>query len=413
MEYVPRVVDTELARALRISPVVNIVGPRSCGKTTTAMQHARSALMLNDGGDDLTAATRLRPDAALAGPEPRLLDEWQVVPALWSAVRRAADDGGRGRFILCGSAWPDDDTARHSGAGRVVDLRMRPMSLYESGESSGAVSLRALRGGVQTEQGSSPLTVQDVAHLIVRGGWPGWTDLPSEDAASLVRHYITALSERDFEQVAGTRRAPSRFQHFLRAYATLTAHPAPLSTVGQRLGEDGIHVGRDYPLLFHEFAQRLFVVEDQPPWAGRRRSRTRLVATPKRHLIDPSLAASGLRMDADGLLQDPETLGLLFESLVVRDLRVYSQPGEGEVLHYRSKDATAEIDAIVEWPNGEWIGVEVKLGMRAVEPAATRLVEVAAAIERPPQALLIVTPGGPAARLTNGVWVVPIGLLGP
>ena len=183
--------------------------------------------------------------------------------------------------------------------------------------------------------------------------------------------------------------------------------------MAKRLADDGITVGRDFATTFHEFATRMFLVEDQPAWSSSRRSRNRLVANPKRHLADPSLAASALHLSPEGLRQDWETFGLLFESLVVRDLRVYSQPLGGKVFHYRTHDAAQEIDAVVEFSDGRWLGVEVKLGYQAARTAAERLTSVTAAFKHPPTALMVVTGDAPATRQSNGVWIVPLGLLGP
>lgn len=414
MEYQARVVDSELDRLLRIAPAVSIHGPRACGKTTTARQRSASVLALDPSRPDEIELARLRSDRALDGAAPRLLDEWQLVPQLWDAVRREVDERQkRGQFILSGSAWPADDERRHSGAGRIVELRMRPMSLFESGDSSGDVSLERLAKGSQHEVGEVDQGLEWYCDRIVRGGWPGWVDLPGDDARFLVDGYLEALSRHDFPGVAGSRRAPRRLLEFLRGYATLTAHPAPLSTVAKRLSADGIDVGKNFPGLFHDFASRLFVVEDQPAWAPSRRSRTRLVATAKRHLVDPSLAAALMGFDPEGLAGDLASFGFLFESMVVRDLRVYAQPKGGTVLHYRTADAVSEIDAVVEYRDGSWIGVEVKSGYGAVESAAAKLVSVAQSIDRRPSALVIVVPSGRVIRLDNGVWVVPAAALGP
>lgn len=287
------------------------------------------------------------------------------------------------------------------------------MSLFETRHSSGEVSLARLADGTQGAGAVSRLNVVGAAEAVVKGGWPGWWQLDPSDAAYRTEAYLLSLSHHDFPLIAGTRRAPGRFMNFIRAYASLTAHPAPLTTVGKRLAAEGLDVGKDYPGLFHDFATRLFLVEDQPAWSPGRRSRARLVASPKRHLVDPSLAAASMGLSVAGLLSDPETFGYLFESLVIRDLRVYAQASGGSVLHYRTHDATAEIDAIVEFRDGRWIGVEVKLGYAAVELAAERLVRIAASISREPAALVVVVPEGPAVQLDNGVWVAPLGVLGP
>lgn len=415
MEYTPRLVDPLLERALRVSPAVNVTGPRACGKTTSALRLAESSLQLDPAEPGRLALTALSVYDALRGPEPRLLAEWQLVPGLWDAVRRSVDEERRpGRFLLSGSAWPADGQTSHSGAGRIIDLPMRPMSLFESGESSGEVSLGALLKGTQGEAAGSRVGVTTYADWLVRGGWPGWISASANDATLLVDGYLERLAEHEFPLVGGPRRAPQRFADFIRAYAGLTGHPAPLSTVGKRLKEEGIDVGKDYPGLFHDFGERMYVIEDQPAWAVAPRSRTRLVSNPKRHLVDPSLAAAALGMSSDGLLDDWETFGFLFESLVVRDLRVYAQAHGGQVLHYRTSDGSAEIDAIIEFRDRRWIGIEVKIGLDAALPAADRLAEIASSMPRHPRALAVVV-ASPAdvVQLPSGVWIVPLAALGP
>ncbi|WP_095659242.1 ATP-binding protein [Corynebacterium glaucum] len=414
--YRPRIVDGILETYLAASPAVQLEGARASGKTTTGMQAASSSAQIDRLGADIDQMVNLNPGAFLEGATPRLLDEWQLAPSLWGAVRRAVDDDPTpGQFILSGSAWPDSETIKHPGAGRILNLVMRPMTLFESGDSSGGFSLRRLLDGEDPLYGdqSSTHQISDVCRLITRGGWPAWIDREADTAELLVEGYLDNLAENEFPFVGGPRRSPQRFLHFVRAYASLTAHPSPLTTVQERLGKDGIEVGEKYAPLFHEFASRMYLVEDQPPWAPARRSKSRLNATPKRHLIDPSLAAAAMGASHSALAKDPRTLGFLFESLVLRDLRVYCQPLRGTAYHFRNKDGTAEIDIVLELRDGRWVGVEVKLTQGAAIDAAPRLQQVADSIKRPPEALLLVTPTGVAAQVSETAWIVPIGLLGP
>lgn len=414
--YRPRIVDQLLNTYLAASPAVQLAGARASGKTTTGTQAASSVAHIDRVGTDASQIIDLNPGALLEGETPRLLDEWQLAPSLWGAVRRAVDeDPTPGRFILSGSAWPDSETVTHPGAGRILNLVMRPMTLFESDDSTGSFSLRRLFEGEEPLEGaaSSTHTIADVCRLITRGGWPSWIDRDADAAELLVEGYLDNLAENEFPFVGGPRRSPHRFLHFVRAYASLTAHPSPLSSVQQRLGEDGIDVGEKYAPLFHEFASRMYLVEDQPPWAPARRSKSRLNATPKRRLIDPSLAAAAMGASHGALAKDPRTLGVLFESLVLRDLRVYCQPLRGTAFHFRNKDGTAEIDIVLELRDGRWVGVEVKLTQDAAVKAAPRLQQVAESIKRPPEALLLVTPTGVAAQANAHTWIVPIGLLGP
>lgn len=414
--YRPRIVDQLLNAYLEASPAVQLAGARASGKTTTGMQAACSIAQIDRMGVEAAQIVALNPSALLEGEAPRLLDEWQLAPSLWGAVRRAVDeDPTPGRFILSGSAWPDSETIKHPGAGRILNLTMRPMTLYESGDSPGSFSLRRLLAGETPLEGaaSSTHSILDVCRLITRGGWPSWVDRDADVAELLVEGYLDNLAENEFPFVGGTRRSPQRFLHFVREYASLTAHPSPLTTIQERLGEEGIEVGEKYAPLFHEFAGRMYLVEDQPPWAPARRSKSRLNATPKRHLVDPSLAAAAMGASHSALAKDPRTLGFLFESLVLRDLRVYSQPLRGTAFHFRNKDGTAEIDIVLELRDGRWVGVEVKLTQEAAIEAAPRLQQVAESIKRPPEALLLVTPTGVAAQVSDRTWIVPIGLFGP
>lgn len=414
--YRPRIVDELLRAYLAASPAVQLAGARATGKTTTGMQAASSVAKIDRMGAEASQIAALNPAALLEGETPRLIDEWQLAPSLWGAVRREVDDDPTpGRFILSGSAWPDSETIKHPGAGRILNLVMRPMTLFESGDSPGSFSLRRLISGEDPLEGAamSENSLDDVCRLITRGGWPSWVDRDADAAELLVEGYLDNLAENEFPFVGGPRRSPHRFLHFVRAYASLTAHPSPLTTIQERLGEDGVEVGEKYAPLFHKFASRMYLVEDQPPWAPARRSKTRLNATPKRHLIDPSLAAAAMGVSHDALGKDPRTLGFLFESLVLRDLRVYCQPLRGTALHFRNKDGTAEIDIVLELRDGRWIGAEVKLTQDAAVQAAPRLQQVADSIKRPPEALLLVTPTGMAAQVNENTWIVPVGLLGP
>ncbi|MGI0541897.1 ATP-binding protein [Corynebacterium aquatimens] len=414
--YRPRIVDELLRAYLEASPAVFLAGARATGKTTTALQASSSWVQLDREGPDIADVAAINPSAILEGETPRLLDEWQLAPNLWGAVRRAVDENPHpGRFILSGSAWPDSSTIKHPGAGRILTLVMRPMTLFETGDSAGSFSLSRLFAGEDPVDGSelSPHSVGDIARLITRGGWPSWVDRDSSVAELMMGGYLDNLAENEFPFIGGPRRSPQRFLHFVRAYASLTAHPAPLTTVQERLGEDGYKVGEKFASMFHEFASRMYLIEDQPPWAPARRSKSRLVATPKRHLVDPSLAASAMGASHDAVVLDPRTLGFLFESLVLRDVRVYSQPLRGTAFHYRSKDGTAEIDIVIELRDGRWVGIEVKLSPKSAIEAAPRLKQVAESIKRPPEGLLLVTPTGATAQVDDRTWVVPIGLLGP
>lgn len=411
--YVPRIVDDEISRALTASGAVALRGARAVGKTESARRLAASELRL-DSSDPRALLARTQPGSALDGPAPRLLDEWQVVPVLWNEVRHAVDDRrATGQFLLTGSAWPNDDQLLHSGAGRFAQVTMRTMSLAETGDSTAAVSLAGLLSGdLPLAESAADFTA--LVGRLVRGGWPGWFDADETAAMSRARSYLTDIAEHDFPTVAGPRRDPRRLLAFLRALAGLSSQPASQAAITRRMNEDSAGVGAAaVPELFG-LAQRLYLVEDQPAWSPTLRSRTALLQTPSRHLADTSLAAALLDAGTDRLLSEPSTLGFLFESQVVHDLRVYVQAMGGRgVFHYRDAKARDEIDAVVEASDGRWIAVEVKLGLGQVDAAAANLLRVVAKVSRPPEACVVVIPSGVAYRRPDGVLVVPLTVLGP
>lgn len=413
-DYRARIVDAELGRALEEAGAVVLRGARAVGKTETARQVAASELRL-DSTDPLAALARQQPSTALSGDVPRLLDEWQLVPGLWNEVRHAVDDRRQpGQFVLSGSAVPTDEL-RHPGAGRFRQLALRTMTFTETGHSSGAVSLGALLSGTSVEPVETTTSFEDVVHRLVVGGWPGWFEASESASRAQLRSYIEDISEHEFVQVAGRRRDPRRLTAMLLAVAALIAQPASYTTMFSRIRSEGTTSIRENSVSeLYDLATRLFLVEDQPAWAPKLRSRTSALQTPKRHLVDPSLAAALLGAGPDRLLSEPETLGFCFESQVVHDLRVYAQAlGARGVFHYRDTKGRDEIDAVVEGQDGSWIAIEVKLGTAAIDRAAENLQRVVAKIERPPEASIIIIPTGVAYRRTDGVLVVPLTALGP
>jgi len=415
--YQPRVVDDELKSRLESAGAVLIEGPKACGKTETARQLAASEVLL-DVDQNARAAIALNPALVLEGETPRLIDEWQVEPAIWNQVRRAVDDRGEtGQFILSGSAVPADEITRHSGAGRIARLRMRPMSLFESGLSSGEISLRQLLEGSNAEAAESGVGIEGLADEIARGGWPGFRNRPLRAAMEAVRDYLGEISRTEISQVDGVRRDPRRVARLLGSLARNVATTTSVAT----LAHDSAG-GKEEPLKDHTVAEylgsleRLFVVEDQPPWEVHLRSRSRLRRAPKRHFVDPSLAVAALGADPAALMRDLNLLGFLFESLVVRDLRVYAQGIRGEIKHYRDS-AGLEVDAIVESVEG-WAAIEVKLGgEEAIEEAATSLLKFVRTVDTSrsgePKFLAIVVGTGYGYTRPDGVQVVPLAHLAP
>ncbi len=421
MNYRPRVVDQELRERLTFAGAVVIEGPKACGKTETAMQFCASSVAF-----DIDPASRdsvaIDPRLPLTGATPRLLDEWQLAPAVWNGVRREVDARQEpGQFILTGSATPHDDITRHSGAGRISHLRMRPMSLLESGASDGTVSIAALLRGEEVRAPRSSLEFADVVDQLCRGGWPGFQAHMGKASLRLVADYVDDICRTDIHTVDGIRRDPVRVRAVFTAlarhvssdlkYTTLARDAAPHT--GSRAAPDVDSVSAYVSAL-----ERLLIAEPLPAWAPHLRSRTRVRTSPKFHFVDPSLAVAALGANPEALVKDLNTTGLLFESLVVRDLRVYSQPLGGGVQHYRDESGL-EVDAIVSTSDSTWMAVEVKLSSSSevLDAAAAQLLKFADRVDTArcgkPAALVVITASGYAYRRPDGVTVVPIGVLGP
>ncbi len=416
MSYVPRIVDAELAAQLDAAGAVVVEGPKACGKTETARQIASSEVLL-DIDENARQAVAVDPRLVLAGDTPRLIDEWQVEPAVWNHVRREVDGRSEpGQFILTGSAVPADDITRHTGAGRITRLRMRPMSLVELGRSTGAVSVADLLAGESAQAPDPGLTIEDLARDISMGGWPGLRQLPVEPGLRAVRGYLDEIRRVDIDRVDGVRRDPEKVQQLLRSVARHVATYASLTTLAADAGGSEGPMKRDTASHYLESLSRLMVIEDQPAWAPHLRSRARLRGAAKRHFVDPSLAVAALVTTPEGLLTDLNLLGLLFESLVVRDLRVYAQAADAHVLQYRDSN-DLEVDAIVRSADGRWAAFEVKLGPGQVEEGAANLKRFARQVDTNasggPGALAVVTGFGYGYVRDDGVAVIPIGALGP
>ncbi len=416
MTYLPRVVDHELRERLGSAGAVVIEGPRACGKTETARQACASEVLL-DVDRAARDAVAVDPALVLEGPTPRLVDEWQVEPSIWNHVRRAVDDRrDPGQFVLTGSSVPRDDADRHTGAGRFSFLRLRPMTLYESGHTNGRISLRSLMDGEPPRSPDPGLTVADIADRITVGGWPAQHNRPVADAARAARDYLAQLREVDMGRVAGSRRDPLKVAALLHSLARNVATEVATAVLAVDAGGDDGSLARNTVADYLTVLERLMIIEDQRAWAPHLRSKAVLRSAPKRHFVDPSLAVAALGAAPGSLLRDLNLLGLLFESLVVRDLRVHSQPLAGEVLHYR--DSTGlEVDAIVQLSDGRWAAFEVKLGAGNVDAGAASLLKFAGLIDTAkrgtPAVLGVITSTGLGYRRDDGVVVIPIGALAP
>lgn len=417
--YLPRVVDGELDERLASSGAVLIEGPKACGKTETATRRA-SSIVRFDTNAAARAQVDLNPEALFDQPVPILFDEWQRVPAIWDHVRRRVDDlRRRGQFILTGSATPTDSRELHSGAGRISTLQMRPMSLFESGHSTGEVSLAALLRGEDQQARITKTTVPELMERIVVGGWPVLLGEEERIARRWLSDYLRQIVEVDIPSLGTTRRAPERLRRALAALGRSVGQPVKLTELCADIGgSDGRLPARETVLAYLDALDRLKLTESSPSWRPHMRSRTRLRKAPVRYFVDPSLGTAALGVGSKDLLADPRAAGFHFEALVLRDLRVYAQPLEGTVSAWREAHGRKEIDAIVETPT-TWAAFEVKLtgSQSVIDSAAQRLLDFASEIDTDrhgaPAALVVVTAIGGGGRRSDGVHVVPIAALGP
>ena len=416
MEYLPRIADAELSELLGAAGAVLVEGPKASGKTATAMQAAHSEVLL-DVDDNARRLVGADPEALLMGDTPRLIDEWQIEPAIWNHVRRAVDrSAAPGRFILTGSAVPADEITRHTGAGRFARLHMRPMSLFESGHSTGEISLRRLLDGREQRAERSELPVRTVAELVCAGGWPANIGKALPQTLRANRAYLDEIRRTDVSTVSGGTRDPVKVGRLLRSLARNIATPVAMSKLTIEAGDHSAPLKADTAAAYLDALHRLMVVENQPAWSPHLRSRTTLREAPVRHFVDPSLAVAALRATPERLTADLEFLGLLFESMVIRDLRVYAQAADAQVFHYREKEGL-EVDAIVEAADGRWAAFEIKLGERWVDDGARNLRRLARRLENSdherPSALAVIVPAGYGTAGTADVGVIPVGALGP
>lgn len=391
-----------------------IRGPRAVGKTTTALHHAASSVRLDQRAEWIRAA-ELTPELLLKGAVPRLIDEWQLAPSIWNSIRAEIDARGLpGQFILTGSAAPDEDRTRHTGAGRMARLTLRPMTLSEQGKSTGQVQFADLFTKGTSLGGLGGPTVPEYAELIVKGGWPALRRLDAATAMDALADYVDNLADVDLRTVDG-RPEPLRMAALLKALARNSATEASLQKLAEEAELPSGNLSVPTVRKYLDQLTRIFVLEELPAWKPHIRSSIQTRVKPKWHFVDPSLATAALGVTPGGLLGDLNSMGLLFESLAVRDLRVYADVSDAKVSHYR--DSTdLEIDAIVERRSGEWIGVEVKLGgERAIEEAVANFGKLRVRLTEPKLAHLasfcVITGGQASYTRPDGIHVISLGHL--
>jgi len=414
--YLPRIIDKTVERYLKAIGAVCIEGPKWCGKTWTSSYHSKSEILIGDPANNFQNRTlaEMSPALVLEGETPRLIDEWQEVPSLWDAVRYTVDQrGSKGQFILTGSATPKRKGVLHSGAGRIGKLRMRPMSLYESGESSGSVSLQELCLGKIQPVMTGEVDLRQLARLTVRGGWPGNLNVKEEDILLLPNEYLNAVIDDDVYRVDGVKRDSKKMRLLLRSLArneSTTATNRTLKNDIKAIDDEDIDV--ETVATYLDIFERLFLLDNQMPFSSRLRSSVRVKQAEKRHFCDPSLACALLKATPEKLIGDLATFGFLFEALCERDLKIYAESFGAQLYHYQDYTGN-EIDAVIELPDGNWCGIEIKLGANKIEEAAANLLAIRNDIIKDggklPSALCVLCGLSNAAyQRPDGVFVVPL-----
>jgi uncharacterized protein len=416
--YLPRIIDSVLQEYLDTFGAVYIRGPKWCGKTTTAEKYAKSVIKLQDAnhGRDYVKLADIDPSILLQGDYPRLIDEWQLAPTLWDAVRTKVDEENKeGLFILTGSAVPLADHTRHTGTGRISRLLMKPMSLWESNDSNGTISLADLfYAGADVNGITSDLTIEMLASVICRGGWPASVGKSERSAQLISQDYITALCEEDVSRVDGIEKNPKRVKSMLRSYSRNVSTLATNRSILQDIQANDTQISDATLYSYMNALTKLFIIEDVPAWSPAIRSKTAIRSSDKKEFVDPSIATASLGITPSMLMEDMQTLGLLFETLCIRDLRVYSQSIRGNISYYHDRYGL-ECDCVLHLDDGRYALIEVKLGGRQIEEAASHLLKLKKLIVenkmKEPTFLMVLTGGRLAYRRNDEVYVVPAGCL--
>ncbi|GAB6106702.1 ATP-binding protein [Fusibacter bizertensis] len=415
-KYLPRIIDVMVSKQLSTFGAVCIEGAKWCGKTWTASVHSKSKIHLGDPAGNFQNKTlaKLDPKLILEGDAPKLIDEWQEVPELWDAVRYEVDQRGiKGQFILTGSATPAQKGILHSGAGRISTLRMRPMSLYESLDSTGQISLENVCNGDYKNIVTRDISLHDLIKYIIRGGWPGGLDLNNDENLLVARQYIDAIINHDVYRLEGINRNTRKMNLLLRSLARNESTTVSINTLRKDILENEVdELDSDTISVYLTLFERMFLIENQKAFSSNIRSSMRLKQAEKRHFVDPSLACALLNATDKNLINDLNTLGFLFEALCERDLRIYAESFNASLYHYQDYEGN-EIDSVIELANGEWVAIEIKLGSNQIDEAAQQLIKINDKIikngGKAPKVLCVVCGICKAAYLrTDGVYVVPI-----
>lgn len=416
--YIPRIADKTLQMKLRTSGAVLIIGPKWCGKTWTALNQAESVIYMQepDKRASYIKMAQTMPSFLLQGEKPRLIDEWQTATILWDSVRFAVDrTPQKGQYILTGSVIVDEDEEMiHTGTGRISRMKMRPMSLFESKESNGKVSLKELFDGNTEIAAASDLTVPELAYAICRGGWPATLEMDRDDALEVAKNYVDAVCERDAAAIDKSQKDPDRVRSILKSLARNISTMTTDRTIMGDVKANDISLSDKTLETYLRALRRLFIIEDVKAWQPSLRSKTGIRTSDKRQFVDPSLAVAAIGANPTSILEDFQYFGFLFESLCARDLRVYSEPLKGSIRHYHDLN-DLEADLIITLDDGRWAAVEIKLGSMEIEEGAEHLKKLAQIVNMQkhpaPSFLMVLTGGEFAYRREDGVLVVPIGCL--
>ncbi len=413
IEYKKRLIETKIKKKLLYSGAVLIDGAKWSGKTTTAMQYAKTIIKLQDIDTRKKYKTlvALSKTEILSGEPPILFDEWQEVPEIWDYIRMNVDETQeKGNFLLTGSTKKQNVKTMHTGTGRINSVMMRPMSLFESGESTGSVSLKSLFEKAKIAPVDSEISVRGIAELICRGGWPGTLTLPKDLQFDIPKDLLSGILREDIDEVDGIKKDKEKLYKIIKSYARNISTLATNKTIYCDQNYENIVEAPTFEKHLNAL-KALYIVEDVPPWSFKIRSSSRLKQGYKKQFVDPSIAVAALDLSPDKLLQDFETFGFFFESIVTRDLRVYADMLDARVYYYRDSSGL-EVDLILELPDGRWAGVEVKLGLNELDKAAKNLLKLAKLAAKEPEFLMIVTNSQMAyTRPEDGIHVVPLGCL--
>lgn len=420
-EYKERIIDDIVKSKLESFGAVCIEGPKWCGKTWTALNHSNSVVYIGDPHNNFQnrLLAEVDPSIVLGGLNPRLIDEWQEVPSLWDAVRFEVDKTkNKGQFILTGSSTPKSFGVLHSGTGRIDRIMMRPMSLYESGDSDGSVSLKMLFANELKTTKNDSISLSKIAYLATRGGWPGSLGMNEKQASDIAKSYLKSILADDVNKIDGVKRDSKKVKALIKSLARNVATSASNATLIKDIKEfEGDVIDPNTVASYLDILTRLFIIDNQQAYDMNYRSSTRVAKSPKRHFIDPSLAVAALEMSPSMLLKDLNLFGFIFESLVIRDLKIYAEANRGSVYHFRHHDTGDEIDAVIELDDGRWGAFEIKLGHNQVDKASENLLKIKMNLDqmnhkKSPTVLCVICGLGEYAyKRPDGVFVVPIGCL--